>query len=991
MLAVLIVHKTTAQQLQFSCISDQLSLPAQECYNVMQDSKGFIWISTEAGLCRYNGNYTKIFDNKNGLPERASYVVQEDNNGLLWILSSANRILNYRNDTLAENPLSKEYQNMFKNKLAENYCMTVINDRIYISSQNTTVVIDQKSKKIHQISAGKNPGHSFLKIGNNLVNIKRNELSESDQEYARKGNLLISISDGTKTTRLNIPFKNQDRESTWRILTAHNSDGEYFIAIGRKIIRIRADLSYSTIDLPYNVLTIYCDKDDDLWAGTLKGGIFCYSKSDYSKINMQNLQGISVSGVCVDKENGIWCTTLEKGVYFCRNKYVFSYSNIAGLNKTADLLKYEASKLIVSTEDNQLCLLQKDSIVRISLKLDNNNPVSDIVKTESGWLISGKNFIVRADNNYKTSEAFQNKGYAVGASQLAQTNEGRIFYIHYGELCEICGTKTVKRKSPLESGGKCIAVVDNRHLLFGCKNGLYRMSILPLTGSAAIATSHTEYPTAEISNLKVNISKILKDNEGRIWIVTKENGLYILGNNKLINVSKTLKIPSDQFFDITQDSSGTIWAGSNIGLIRITKNSRNPNGYESKLYNAFSGLPASQVYKVATDNQFIYLSTTEGIAKFAVATDLNDTPPPPLYLDTLFINNEMATPEQLNTLSYNRNSLRLKLHILSYKEINMPSFLYELTAANNAIIKKELVKGALLQLDNLAPDEYTLNIHGISSNGKKSESPLSFHFIVPPPFWAATPFISTCIIGGIFLLLLIIRQTATRVRKKEEEKTRLNKQFAELQLTALQAQMNPHFIFNAINSIQTSILNKESQEAYDYLAKFSKLIRMVLNNAKNHQLTLEKELEMLTLYIALEQMRFDNKFEFELSISESIDTYESSLPTMLIQPYIENAIWHGLMPLKNQRKGKLTLTIFAENDKLHIVIQDNGIGRNESMKIKKTPEHKSVGMQLTQERMKLLSQLPEYKNATILVSDLTDGSGNAAGTKIHIILPYSNN
>jgi LytS/YehU family sensor histidine kinase len=164
---------------------------------------------------------------------------------------------------------------------------------------------------------------------------------------------------------------------------------------------------------------------------------------------------------------------------------------------------------------------------------------------------------------------------------------------------------------------------------------------------------------------------------------------------------------------------------------------------------------------------------------------------------------------------------------------------------------------------------------------------------------------------------------------------------------------------------------------------------MVLNNAKEKVLTLEKELELLNTYIALEQMRFENKFEIEIIISPKIDTYQIELPPMLIQPYVENAIWHGLMPLKNERKGKLKIEIKEHVDALEIVIEDNGVGRKESSKVKKSPEHKSIGMELTQQRVEVLKNVYGNNDVKIIVNDLYDDNQESIGTRIEIIIPLS--
>jgi LytS/YehU family sensor histidine kinase len=205
-------------------------------------------------------------------------------------------------------------------------------------------------------------------------------------------------------------------------------------------------------------------------------------------------------------------------------------------------------------------------------------------------------------------------------------------------------------------------------------------------------------------------------------------------------------------------------------------------------------------------------------------------------------------------------------------------------------------------------------------------------------------------------------------------------------MKALTAQMNPHFIFNAINSIQNFIIQNHSTLAYDYLIKFSSLIRMVLNNSKNNEITLQQELETLAIYVELEQLRFENSFDYRVNIDPKLDKDSIVIPALLLQPYIENAIWHGLMPLEN-RKGTITLTIIEQYDFLKITITDDGIGRKASDLIEKkmvSKYHQSVGMELTGKRIEVFGQESKF---SLQIIDNYDDDNNSTGTTVEIILP----
>jgi two-component system, LytTR family, sensor kinase len=220
-----------------------------------------------------------------------------------------------------------------------------------------------------------------------------------------------------------------------------------------------------------------------------------------------------------------------------------------------------------------------------------------------------------------------------------------------------------------------------------------------------------------------------------------------------------------------------------------------------------------------------------------------------------------------------------------------------------------------------------------------------------------------------------------QTRVKEVEVLKLNKDLAESQLTALRAQMNPHFIFNALNSVQQYILQGNIDEANRYLSKFSKLQREILNNSDQSFITLEKEKEILELYLQLEQLRFNGKFEYSIIIDEEIDITEIKIPPMLVQPFVENAIWHGLMPKQGERKVQIKFTL--DNDMLECLITDNGIGREAAalLKEKASTSHQSKGMAIVNERLQILRQ--QYQQPfEVAVKDIVDASNNLSGTQV---------
>lgn len=323
------------------------------------------------------------------------------------------------------------------------------------------------------------------------------------------------------------------------------------------------------------------------------------------------------------------------------------------------------------------------------------------------------------------------------------------------------------------------------------------------------------------------------------------------------------------------------------------------------------------------------------------------------------------------------------------------AMLYELFSQRGSIIFDMIFENLLLFVEFFLPFAYLRYWrHPIYRYAAWSSwvSALSFigyvlisRFEIPSPFSKAFPpanlmNIALMIDGVLFLIALTIRD-----RQIVVEKIQLQQQATTNELRALRSQMNPHFIFNALNSIKSFTLNSDAEQANFYLTKFSKLIRQVLENSRSERISLKNELEMLTLYLDMEKLRVGDKFDYQIKVEDEVETEFVEIPPMLIQPYVENAIWHGLM--HKEEKGKISININQQGNSLIIKIEDNGIGRQKAAEIKSKTgtSHKSFGMKITAERLDIFKQLYNI-NATIAFEDLKNADGLAAGTRVHILI-----
>jgi LytS/YehU family sensor histidine kinase len=234
----------------------------------------------------------------------------------------------------------------------------------------------------------------------------------------------------------------------------------------------------------------------------------------------------------------------------------------------------------------------------------------------------------------------------------------------------------------------------------------------------------------------------------------------------------------------------------------------------------------------------------------------------------------------------------------------------------------------------------------------------------------------------IALIAVIIYRLWISAKK---EKTLAEKEKILMELKALRAQMNPHFIFNAINSIQNFILDNDQDSAQKHLSRFSKLIRMVFENSGYENIPLDEEIKMLELYLEFEMVRFSSRFRYKITVDDSLDKSHTFIPPLIIQPYVENAVWHGLMHLKD-RQGEVIINFERHNNQLKCTVDDNGIGRAHSMELKKDSVHKSMGLSITAERLEIGNKLFKSK-MSVNFTDKLNKDGTSAGTRVELLVP----
>ncbi|MCB0616605.1 MAG: histidine kinase, partial [Phaeodactylibacter sp.] len=234
---------------------------------------------------------------------------------------------------------------------------------------------------------------------------------------------------------------------------------------------------------------------------------------------------------------------------------------------------------------------------------------------------------------------------------------------------------------------------------------------------------------------------------------------------------------------------------------------------------------------------------------------------------------------------------------------------------------------------NVPTGEYRFQLQAANNEGVWNETLFELPVAITSPWWKRWWFISALILSGSLLGYRMYLFRVRQIRKEEKLKAEFEKRLADVEMSALRAQMNPHFLFNSLNSIDSFIIRNETQKASEYLNNFARLIRLILQNSRSNYVSLKDEVEAIELYLQMENLRFRDKFTYEVRIDECIELSSIDIPPMLIQPYIENAIWHGLMHKEDKSQGKVTFSVAKENGFLQCVIEDNGIGREQAKEL----------------------------------------------------------
>lgn len=971
---ILLTLNSGAQSTFFRNYSVEDGLPFINVSTIFQDSKGNLWSGGYGGLSKFDGISFTNFAPKDGLLNHFVTSICEDNQGNLWI-GTISGINKYDQKTFSGYTT--------KNGLINNSITTSLKDKEgnvwFGTEKGVSKLVDGT---FINFSTKDGLVGNFIKC---LFQDKQGKIWIGTTEG-------ISVFDGKTFTPITISNGLLSNSVT---SIAQDRENNFWIGTDNGICKISNNIftSYTTEQglIDNNVTSIICDYKNTLWIGTGKG-LMKYKDGKFVKHSIKRDQNSNlVSYLFEDFEHNLWIGTYS-GLFKYRGNPFISYGIHDGLSNnfifgiTRDskdnlwigsqgggLFNYKAGEFYQFNNENGLDANGVNMIYEYS-------PGILWLGTDKGLTIyDGKNFSKKKDTSSVWTNVI-NTIYKDSKNNIWITSKGCVYkydgeqFIFYplNGLSDKCDAWTVVED---KKGGLWI--------------GAYLGGVFKFEGNGFIECSK------QIG---------LKNDSFLASLIDKEGNLYFgaLDGLWMINPSDTTKPPvnfgekdgmsSDLVYSLTFGTSEKeIWVGTNQGVNKLDiatyKSTGKKNIIQFGKQEGFSGVECNGNGTYIDKDGSIWFGTVNGVIKYdpneyianPFESRISITKYRLFYQDTVFTNNmHLHYDDNSITFSFSgiclTNPAKVKYsHILEGFETNW----------------SPASKERFTTYSNLPPGTYTFKVISSNNEGVWNKIPASFTFTIDRPFWKTWAFIVFTTTFFILALILSIRFRIRRIKVREKRKTELNKKIANIESQALRAQMNPHFIFNTLSSIQHYISNNDTDAALKYLSKFAKLMRKIMDNSKQQMISVAEEINALELYLELETMRFDKKFIHTITVDKEIDQTYDRIPSMLIQPYVENAIIHGLLPM--QGNGKITITLEKQNDTILCTIEDNGIGREKSMEFKKNrvQQHKSMGMSITKERLDILnSSLNSNINAEII--DIFE-NGKASGTKVRLIIPLDSN
>ncbi|MDQ3108494.1 MAG: histidine kinase [Bacteroidota bacterium] len=932
-------------------------LPSLEVYCVFQDSRGKIWIGTDVGVSCYDGvsfvNYTK----RDNLPDHTIFGIDEDHSGRIWFRSYNGLLSWFDGEKIVQPAVNRILSQKLKGRIVMSQDLDD-HDTIWIGLKNEAGWLKIPPGFTQVVEDGR--VFNFLTV-----------------KEIRKGHLVAAAPRG------NYGFLFQSLESAvykikefngnnWPYAAARISDKRYILQFSYTRYSISSGKITVNVDSTSGrVSFIYPEKDGSYWlCGSQPGGARLMRPGiEKDELIQHYLSNYDVTGCLRDHEGGLWFSTLENGLFympFPEMRDVYALPLTTSDHVTA-VTSWPAGGVLAGTLRGKFFVAGDGVCSPLDEVINPEGKAINCLSTIGNYVLIGgtgwggtydqstKHFIPLHEQNMVTLKCIlaydQQKWCAASIASLVWIN------------CKTGKTDTLLRQLPERISS--IARTRGDTLWLG---GFSRLWML-IPGHAPVDWS-ARYPVlSQPDNL------IGDTVSGKLWILSRSSGVFLLsgsGVSEIHTQQPALPVICREMWFVNH----SLWLGTNKGVWQL----RTLAGRKTTLQNfdRSNGLPANDINHIFVSGNRVWSSGENMLFSFLPGDYPDNKIPPQVCFRKVFCNNVIQQQyAEAAGFCFDENTFHFRLAGQTYKSFGHPVFLVRLLG----IDQWHRVEETDITYYNLPPGEYQFIAYALNNSGVRSLIPVRYSFSILPPFWKRNWFIAIIIAVIIFSTWVFVRNYLQRFRREETYR----RSMAELEISAIRAQMNPHFIFNAINSIYNFVLTADRKASASYVARFARLIRNVLEFASLKKITLEQELETLRLYMDIEQLRFREAFEYEIQIGSNIHTSSVQIVPMLLQPYIENAIWHGLSP--KEGKGKLKITIEKKEEQLTCFIEDNGVGRAQAGSAKQPGIDKEpLSTKLNHRRLELLRDL-YGKQFNIEYIDNYLQNGKPSGTTVILSVP----
>lgn len=972
-------------------------LPSNDIYQLLSDRNGYLWIATDGGLCKYDGYNFKTYYNEEQVGKAVSFLF-EDSIGRIWCGNFGGRILYVEHDTL------KLFQGYKENSLI-NLAFDKEAQMLYSESITGIFQINTRDLSFKKLDPPNSNDKLFFTpfcLGGNKIlfnGIKpriynNGKISELKLPPSFKSHY---VDLATQISYYNYRIAFNFNGNTY-LLNSKNDD--LYLLKDDSLVLFKKDFLTQFGSTKFTTIHPFKDK---LYIGYYNRGAYLLN-SDFSISNEMSsplFPDESITDICNDFEGNVWLATFH-GLQYIPNTTVIKHNifalNIVDKNITA-VESYKNNKVIIGNENGKV-LLYNTQTQKIEKELDfNQNKKINFIrwKQEQHLVIIGSDDLIILDDN----DFHLIKQYATSSMKDFDIDNEFNFFI---------ATPTGLNLLPA---------------LFKTKNQKHNPFII------SPQYTHRFYPDEKERNdtLESIIIKELRCNylvysakKARLWGAFNE-GLYAFSNG----ISTRLKYEEKDIYVRTMVNyrDELICGTTNNGVLIF-------NGDKVNLHlNKSMGLQSNAITKVLMKNDLLFILTDMGVdvydlqsGKLWTHTELrqiqirnipdfsvNDSQiilafqasiiiipirenkkaivNPGIFINAFIVNEHVrALLEEPIELENQENNITISFNGLSFLSGENLKYKYRLQGGTDSNWVEISKYANVLRFTNLPWGQYEFEVKSISVDGLESLQTKKIRFNIAKPFYLRIWFILTCILLVAFSVFIIMYIRGV-VRQRENDlklaKAKIETELRQSQLSSLKVQMNPHFIFNALNSIQDFIFSNDKNNANAYLGKFSDLMRITLEMSQEDKVSLTDELKSLSLYLELENIRFSHELEYTIIVDPNIDSDQTFIPPLLVQPYIENALKHGLLHKKSHRVLLVQFTYNASNHSLFCSIDDNGIGREKSQDMKrfKPQRHRSFASSATQKRLELLNSSND-KAISVNYTDKKDDIGNSLGTKVEI-------